>query len=167
MRLIPSCSGSARQGAGPLLCFGLFDGFETPDLSTLLPSADGAFVAVPAPRQPAPDYERSVERVREHLFAGDFYQANLTFGCDVAVAGDPLALYARLRRSSRAGWGGVLSYDGVAHHLAVTRAILHHPRRRHRSPADEGHRAARRRTSTPIALKRNCLQPTKSSVPKI
>ena len=46
--------------------------------------------------------------MREHLFAGDYYQANLTFACDVAVAGDPLALYARLRRSSEAGWGGVI-----------------------------------------------------------
>ena len=50
--------------------------------------------------------KRRSSEVREHLFAGDFYQANLTFGCDVAVAGDPLALYARLRRSSGAGWGG-------------------------------------------------------------
>ena len=44
--------------------------------------------------------------VREHLFAGDYYQANLTFGCDVAVAGDPLALYARLgARRGQAGAG--------------------------------------------------------------
>jgi para-aminobenzoate synthetase/4-amino-4-deoxychorismate lyase len=35
----------------------------------------------------------------------------LTFGCDVAVAGDPLSLYARLRRSSGAGWGGVMIDD--------------------------------------------------------
>jgi para-aminobenzoate synthetase/4-amino-4-deoxychorismate lyase len=42
------------------------------------------------------------------LFAGDFYQANLTFGCDVALSGSPLAIYARLRRSAQAGWGGVL-----------------------------------------------------------
>ena len=61
----------------------------------------------PKPRIGQGDYEAAVERVREHLFAGDFYQANLTFGCDVAVAGDPLALYARLRRSARGrlGWG--------------------------------------------------------------
>ncbi|MGH6783783.1 MAG: aminodeoxychorismate synthase component I, partial [Sphingomicrobium sp.] len=47
-------------------------------------------------------------QVREHLFAGDFYQANLTFGCDMAVSGNPLAIFARLRRSSRVSWGGVL-----------------------------------------------------------
>ena len=28
----PKLAASARQGDGPLLCFGLFDGFETPDL---------------------------------------------------------------------------------------------------------------------------------------
>jgi para-aminobenzoate synthetase/4-amino-4-deoxychorismate lyase len=56
----------------------------------------------------------AVEKVREHLFAGDYYQANLTFGCDIAVSGDPLAVYARLRRSAQAGWGGVLKHDGIA-----------------------------------------------------
>lgn len=107
----PKLHDSARQGEGPLLCFGLFDGFEKPDLSVLLPSPDGAYVGRPAPRLTPIQYEYAVERVREHLFAGDFYQANLTFGCDVAVAGDPLALYARLRRSAQAGWGGVLTHD--------------------------------------------------------
>jgi para-aminobenzoate synthetase/4-amino-4-deoxychorismate lyase len=34
----------------------------------------------------------------------------LTFGCDVAVAGDPLAIYARLRAQSAAGWGGVVRH---------------------------------------------------------
>jgi para-aminobenzoate synthetase/4-amino-4-deoxychorismate lyase len=98
----------ARKGEGPLLSFGLFDGYETPDLAALLPSPDGAFVSAPRPRFARPNYEASVERVRDHLFAGDFYQANLTFGCDVPALGDPLSLYARLRRSSKSGWGGVL-----------------------------------------------------------
>ncbi|MDP9422363.1 MAG: aminodeoxychorismate synthase component I [Pseudomonadota bacterium] len=110
----PKLRASARQGEGPLLCFGLFDGFETPDLSALLPSPDGAYVGRPTPRLTPIQYANAVDRVREHLFAGDFYQANLTFGCDIAVAGDPLALYARLRRSAQAGWGGVLKHDGGA-----------------------------------------------------
>ena len=110
----PKLRASARQGEGPLLCFGLFDGFETPILSALLPSPDGAYVGRPTPRLTPIQYANAVDRVREHLFAGDFYQANLTFGCDVAVAGDPLALYARLRRSAQAGWGGVLKHDGGA-----------------------------------------------------
>ena len=104
----PSLAASARVGDGPLLSFGLFDGFETPDLGDLLPDGDGAFVGLPRPRISRDAYEDAAEAVRQRLFAGDYYQANLTFGCDVAVAGEPLALFARLRSSSRAGWGGVL-----------------------------------------------------------
>jgi len=104
----PKLGASARQGDGPLVCFGLFDGYATPDVAAMLPSRDGAYVGVPKPRITEAAYEHAALRVREHLFAGDFYQANLTFGCDVAVAGDPLALYARLRQSALAGWGGVL-----------------------------------------------------------
>jgi len=107
----PKLAASARRGEGPLLCFGLFEGYEVPDLAELLPSPDGAYVGPPRPRITQGAYEAAVARVRAYLFAGDFYQANLTFGCDVAVAGDPLALYARLRRTSLAGWGGVMSHD--------------------------------------------------------
>jgi para-aminobenzoate synthetase/4-amino-4-deoxychorismate lyase len=107
----PKLRGSARIPKGPLLCFGLFDGFESPNIAELLPSPDGAFVGPPHPRISQAQYEAAADRVREHLFAGDFYQANLTFGADVVVAGDPLALYARLRRSALAGWGGVLVHE--------------------------------------------------------
>ena len=104
----PKLSGSARRDDGPLLCFGLFDGYEVPKLAELLPPPDGAYAGQPMPRITQAAYEEAALRVRDHLFAGDFYQANLTFGCDVAVAGSPLTLYARLRRSARAGWGGVM-----------------------------------------------------------
>jgi para-aminobenzoate synthetase / 4-amino-4-deoxychorismate lyase len=107
----PKLTCSERRGEGPLLYFGLFDGFETPDLAALLPSPDGAYVGRPKPRITEAVYQAAALKVREYLFAGDFYQANLTFGCDVAVAGDPLALYARLRRSALAGWGGVMIHD--------------------------------------------------------
>ncbi len=110
----PKLRASARQAEGYLLCFGLFQGFETPDLGALLPSPDGAYVSRPSPRISREHYEAAVIQMREHLFAGDFYQANLTFGCDIAVAGDPLAVYARLRRSAKAGWGGVLIHDDGA-----------------------------------------------------
>ena len=107
----PKLGHGVRRGGEPLLCFGLFDGFDVPDLASLLPPPDGAFVGPPKARITEADYEVAVGKVRDHLFAGDFYQANLTFGCDVAAAGDPLALYARLRRSALAGWGGVMLHD--------------------------------------------------------
>jgi para-aminobenzoate synthetase/4-amino-4-deoxychorismate lyase len=110
----PKLKPSFRPAYGPLLCFGLFDGFETPDIAALLPSPDSAFIGLPSPRISQRHYESAVGAVHEHLFAGDFYQANLTFGCDVGVAGAPLAVYSRLRQSARAGWGGVVLQDEQA-----------------------------------------------------
>lgn len=104
----PKLAEHARLPDGPLLRMGLFEGFEEPDLSDLLSDPAGATAGDPRARIARRDYEAAVETVREALFAGDYYQANLTFGCDIAVAGGPLALYSRLRRSSGAGWGGVL-----------------------------------------------------------
>lgn len=102
----PKLTDCDRDSGGPLVAFGLFEGPETPDLGALLKGA-GGFAGLPKPRLSQADYERAAAEVREHLFAGDLYQANLTFGCDLAVAGDPLAIYARLRDSARAGWGGL------------------------------------------------------------
>ncbi|WP_233543186.1 aminodeoxychorismate synthase component I [Sphingomonas edaphi] len=104
----PKLADIARSGDGPLLSFGLFRGYDESDLARVLPEPDGGYVGTPRPRISRIDYEAAVGQVREHLFSGDFYQVNLTFGCDLPIAGSPLAIYARLRRSSRAGWGGVM-----------------------------------------------------------
>jgi para-aminobenzoate synthetase/4-amino-4-deoxychorismate lyase len=106
--LDPMLVEGARDGDGPLLWFGLFEGFERPDPERLLPDGAGAFIGRPRPRIGFADYAEAAGKVRDHLFAGDLYQANLTFGCDVSVQGDPLAIYARLRAGSTAGWGGVV-----------------------------------------------------------
>ena len=115
----PKLEASFRSGDGPLLSFGLYDGYDSPDVAALLPSPDGAFAGPARPRIVRGAYEAAVGKVRDDLFAGNYYQANLTFGCDVAVAGDPLALYARLRRSSGAGWGGVI-VDGERSILSLS-----------------------------------------------
>jgi len=109
--LDPALATAARIGDGPLLWFGLFNGYSHVSAADWLPDPAGAYAAAPRPRLARSDYLAAAARVREHLFAGHFYQANLTFGCDVPVAGDPLALYARLRATSRAGWGGVVRHD--------------------------------------------------------
>ncbi len=103
----------ARVGDGPLLWFGLFEGFERVEAAVLADPA-GAFAGRVWPRVGREVYLAAAAEVREALFAGDYYQANLTFGCDVAVGGSPLALFARLRGGSRAGWGGVVRYPGGA-----------------------------------------------------
>ncbi|GER91962.1 aminodeoxychorismate synthase, component I [Dictyobacter vulcani] len=46
-------------------------------------------------------YRQKVERVREHIRAGDVYQINLTGRTHFRFGGSPLALYARLRHAQR------------------------------------------------------------------
>jgi len=106
-----------RAPDGPLVWFGLFDGptwLDDAARQALLVGAGSAPILDPKPRISKADYVAAAGQVREALFAGDYYQANLTFGCDVRVAGNPLALYARLSRSARASWGGVLAHDDGA-----------------------------------------------------
>jgi para-aminobenzoate synthetase / 4-amino-4-deoxychorismate lyase len=96
---------------GPLLWFGVFDGFQSvapADVPRLLPDPAGAWLHAPRPTISRADYLASVDRVQALIDAGDIYQANLTFGCDVAVLGHPLAAYAGLRARAAAGYGGVV-----------------------------------------------------------
>jgi len=113
--LEPKLWSLARQAEGPLLWFGLFDGYrllDAGDLDALLGDPAGAWTGRPAPRVAREAYLSAGGKVRDHLFAGDFYQANLTFGCDVVVRGSPIAAYARLRGRSRAGWAGIVRHPG-------------------------------------------------------
>jgi len=107
--LEPKLWSLARHGDGPLLWFGIFEGFTTPGQPPVGDPA-GGWTSRPVPRISRADYLAAAREVRDHLFAGDSYQANLTFGCDVTVLGDPLAAYARLRQRSRAGWAGVVRH---------------------------------------------------------
>lgn len=64
----------------------------------------------------AMDYERyaaKIERIRRYIEAGDIYQANLTFPMHGYAYGHPLALYARLRETQPARYGGIVHHaDG-------------------------------------------------------
>jgi len=103
-----------RPGAGraaPLAWFGLFEGVERiapADVAALLEDPAGAWIGAPDPHIGARDYVAQVERILEYIRAGDIYQANLTFQCDVPVAGHPLAVYAALRARAQAGHGGIV-----------------------------------------------------------
>lgn len=95
----------------PLLWFGVFETVEfvaADGIPALLPDPDGSYAAAPRPRLAQRAYESALAKVQDYIAAGDIYQANLTFQCDVALAGDPLAHYARMRKASRAGYGGVV-----------------------------------------------------------
>ena len=96
-----------------MLWFGLFEGFETLDpdrRADFLGNPSAAWLGKPQPRIEREAYLAAATTVKEHLHAGDFYQANLTFGCDVAITGSPLAAYAQMRTRSNAGWGGVVRH---------------------------------------------------------
>ena len=104
-----------KLGETPLLWFGIFDSyriFDATERSAFLGDPAAAFLGTPRPRIERAAYLAAATRVREQLFAGDYYQANLTFGCDVALSGPPLAAYAQMRARSNAGWGGVVRHPG-------------------------------------------------------
>ena len=110
--LEPRLAGLARDATMPLLWFGLFDRVRllNPDeTAALLPDPAGAFAGAPEPELAEADHARAAARVLAYIAAGDIYQANLSFRATVRIAGDPLALYARLRAASAAGWGGVVA----------------------------------------------------------
>ncbi len=99
------------DGELPLLWFGIFETVErilAADIAALLPNPEGGYAAPPRPRPSQRKYEAALATVQDYIAAGDIYQANMTFQCDVALAGDPLANYARMRSASRAGYGGVV-----------------------------------------------------------
>ncbi|HYD38092.1 MAG TPA: aminodeoxychorismate synthase component I [Allosphingosinicella sp.] len=107
--LEPKLAPLERASAGPpLLWFGLFDGWEEIDSAAFLPDPAGAWAGPPRPRIGRRDHEESIDRVLDHILAGDIYQANLTFQAEVMTAGHPLALYAAIRPRARAGWGGIV-----------------------------------------------------------
>jgi para-aminobenzoate synthetase/4-amino-4-deoxychorismate lyase len=106
-KLAPLCRSVAAEEP-PLLWFGLFDGFEAVEPAAVLPDSAGGWAGPPRPRIERGAYEAKVAEVREHILAGNVYQANLTFQAEVATAGHPMALYAGLRQRARGGWSAVV-----------------------------------------------------------
>ena len=95
----------------PLLWFGLFADYSeiAPDaVAAILPDPAGAWNGDPEPNIDRATYDVRFAAVQAKIMAGDLYQANLTYGARLRVVGDPLSLYARLRRSARAGFGALI-----------------------------------------------------------
>ena len=98
-----------------LLCLGVFDA-PAPDT----PAPTGRAYAGPL----AHDWDEAAYRarfvaVKEKIAAGDIYQANLSYRARFAFAGDPAALYERLRASARAPWCGHVD-DGERQILSLS-----------------------------------------------
>ncbi len=112
-----------RTGAdGPLVWFGLFERHETIPAAEVPqwlaaraqgdPQGDPPPAIGPLDPQLSPGgYTGIFDTLREAIRAGDIYQANLTFPLAGSYRGDPLALYAAIRPTAAAGYGGVV-FDG-------------------------------------------------------
>ncbi len=108
-----------RTGAdGPLVWLGLFDGYETIPAAQMpqwlaARTAGGQPPAIgPLDPQVSPGaYARMFDTLRAAIEAGDIYQANLTLPLAGSYRGDPLALYAAIRPTAAAGYGGAV-FDG-------------------------------------------------------
>ena len=99
------------QAGMPLLWFGLFERYTeiAPDhVAALLPDPAGAWSGTPEPAIDRATYRAQFDAVQAKIAAGDLYQANLTYRARLAVRGDPLSLYARLRSTARAGFGALI-----------------------------------------------------------
>jgi para-aminobenzoate synthetase / 4-amino-4-deoxychorismate lyase len=57
---------------------------------------------------PREQYDRAFTAVEDYIAAGDVYQINLTMKYRFAFEGDPVALYAALRRKQRVAYGALI-----------------------------------------------------------
>jgi para-aminobenzoate synthetase/4-amino-4-deoxychorismate lyase len=111
--LLPPRTGAA----GPLVWFGAFTNYEAipaaavPQWLRETAASEEAAIGPLDPLVPLGSYEATFETLRGAIEAGDIYQANLTFPLAGPWRGDPLALYAAIRPSAAAGYGGVI-HDG-------------------------------------------------------
>ncbi|HWA90585.1 MAG TPA: aminodeoxychorismate synthase component I [Rhizomicrobium sp.] len=101
--------------AVPLIWLGVFERVEQDGLE-----ARGRAYAGPLRHEwDAAGYHARFARVRRYIEAGDIYQANLSFRSRFAFAGDPVALYARLRARSNAAYGAYID-DGERQILSLS-----------------------------------------------
>jgi para-aminobenzoate synthetase/4-amino-4-deoxychorismate lyase len=114
-RLAPLAA--ARAGAaGPLVWLGLFNDPEIvpaakmPDWLAERGSGE-ASIGPLDPQVSTGAYLDMFDALQEAIRAGDIYQANLTFALAGPARGDPVALYARIRPTAAAGYGGLV-FDG-------------------------------------------------------
>ncbi len=102
----------------PLFWFGVFEAPEAVGRSQL--EARGRAYAGPLRHEwNEQDYARRFSCVHDYIEAGDIYQANLSFRSRFAFAGDPLALYLKLRDRASAAHGAFID-DGTRQILSLS-----------------------------------------------
>ena len=96
-----------HPGDFPLLWLGLY---RRPEVLTFPPPQRGN--PAPIPWQPSvseQEYQRSFQRIKEYIGAGDTYQVNYTFRLRAPFAGDPWELFARMIHAQGFGYGAFVN----------------------------------------------------------
>lgn len=93
----------------PLLCFGVFDGFDD---RAAEPDQTNAFLVDPVASWSPDTYAARFARLHRHLREGDCYQANLTFPLAARWGGDPLELFDTLRQRQPVRHSAFIDLDG-------------------------------------------------------
>ena len=91
----------------PLLLFGAFRAPRACAFGPRLAAAPASMPLTPAWNEA--EYGERFRKCRDYIFAGDVYQINLTFPLYGRYDGDPLALYAGLRKRQPVAYGGVVA----------------------------------------------------------
>jgi para-aminobenzoate synthetase/4-amino-4-deoxychorismate lyase len=111
----PANASRAGEAGLPLLRLGVFD---APAADA--PASTGQAYAGPLRHDwDEAAYLQRFTEVKEKIAAGDIYQANLSTRARFAFAGDPLALYERLRAAAHAPWCGFVD-DGERQVLSLS-----------------------------------------------
>ncbi len=122
--LEPRLSRLMPQGAGPLLCFGIYTG--PVDAAALLPRAQAEAAVVLDPVVPLiskADYAAAFGRVKDYIAAGDCYQINLTFPMKSRLrAGTALGLYGALRARQAVGYGAFVDLGMAGVPVLISRS---------------------------------------------
>ncbi len=92
----------------PYLLFGAFKGPKAFDWSLITPAVQAVSLA---PDWSYAQYQARIDQVLDYIRAGDVYQINLTFPMRGRFQGDPLALFAAMRRRQPVTLGGVIALD--------------------------------------------------------
>lgn len=106
--LEPALKPFARAPAANEPPLAWFAKFEEETHLVNLPDPAGAWLGMPAPRIARHDFVDAINVIQHHIRAGNVYQVNFTYGAEVRVAGNPLALYAQLKSRAAASWGAVV-----------------------------------------------------------
>ncbi len=104
--------GLMPMGAGPLLCFGVYDRPQDPAV-VLARARDQARVRIApvVPMVSQAEYGAAFSRVKDYISAGDCYQINLTFPMVTRLLeGSALGLYGALKARQAVGYGAFCDF---------------------------------------------------------